>query len=86
MLERRQFFVVLGSALALGPVVVWLTRPAPAAASFRGTFPVQKTDDDWRRQLSRQQYRVLRGHATEGPYSSPLDREKRSGTFVCRLR
>jgi peptide-methionine (R)-S-oxide reductase len=83
MLERRQFFVVLGSALALGPVVAWLVRPAPSAAASPGNFPVQKSDGDWRSQLSRQQYRVLRGHGTEAPYSSPLDREKRRGTFAC---
>ena len=46
-------------------------------------FPVQKTDDQWRDTLSPEQYRVLRGHGTERAFTSPLNHEKRQGTFVC---
>jgi peptide-methionine (R)-S-oxide reductase len=42
------------------------------------------TDDAaWRARLTAEQYRVLRGHGTEPPGSSPLEREKRPGRFVC---
>ena len=44
---------------------------------------MQKTDEEWRRVLTPQQYAVLRGHGTERAGSSPLDREKRDGTFHC---
>lgn len=84
MADRRQFFVVLGGALVLGPVAAWLVGRSPSTAAMQNkTFPVQKTDDEWRRQLSAEQYRILRGHSTERAFSSPLDREKRRGTFVC---
>jgi peptide-methionine (R)-S-oxide reductase len=53
---------------------------APAKAK---PFPVQKSDAEWKRLLTPDQYAVLRKHATERPGSSPLDREKRKGTFVC---
>jgi peptide-methionine (R)-S-oxide reductase len=46
-------------------------------------FPVQKTDAEWRQQLTAEQYRVLREHGTERAGTSPLNAEKRSGTFVC---
>ena len=46
-------------------------------------FPVQKTDDQWRDTLSAEQYRVLREHGTERAFTSPLNNEKRQGTFVC---
>jgi peptide-methionine (R)-S-oxide reductase len=46
-------------------------------------FPVEKSDEEWRRELSPEAYRVLREHGTERPGSSPLDAEKREGTFVC---
>jgi peptide-methionine (R)-S-oxide reductase len=82
MAARRQFLIAVAGALVAAPVVAWMSRPSNAALRNR-TFPLQKTDDEWSRQLTAQQYRVLRGHATERPYSSPLDREKRSGTFVC---
>lgn len=43
----------------------------------------QKTDADWRQTLTPQQYKVLREHGTEPPGSSPLNHEKRDGTFAC---
>jgi len=43
----------------------------------------EKTDSEWRATLTPQQYKVLRGHGTEPPGSSPLNHEKRAGTFVC---
>ena len=46
-------------------------------------YDVQKPEDEWRRELSPEQFRVLRGHGTERPGSSPLNGEKRPGTFLC---
>jgi peptide-methionine (R)-S-oxide reductase len=43
----------------------------------------KKTDDEWRSTLTGTQYHVLREHGTEPPGSSPLNQEKRSGTFFC---
>jgi peptide-methionine (R)-S-oxide reductase len=40
-------------------------------------------DDEWRDKLTAEQYYVLRKHGTEPPGSSPLNTEKRSGTFTC---
>ena len=46
-------------------------------------FPVEKTDDEWRKSLTPEQYAVLRGHGTERPGSCALLAEKRAGTFSC---
>ena len=46
-------------------------------------YPVEKTDEEWRKALTPQQYAVLRGHATEAPGSCALLREHRAGTFSC---
>ena len=48
-----------------------------------GHYEVEKPEDEWRRALSPEQFRVLRGHGTERPGSSPLNAEKRPGTFLC---
>jgi peptide-methionine (R)-S-oxide reductase len=40
-------------------------------------------DDDWRTKLTPEAFRVLREHGTERPGTSPLNHEKRSGTFNC---
>ncbi|HXW72533.1 MAG TPA: peptide-methionine (R)-S-oxide reductase MsrB [Methylocella sp.] len=46
-------------------------------------FEVMKTDEEWRRSLTSEQYSVLRHEATERPGSSCLLNEHREGTFVC---
>jgi peptide-methionine (R)-S-oxide reductase len=46
-------------------------------------FPVQKTDEEWKRILTPEQYQVMRQHATERPDSCALNTEKRAGTFYC---
>ena len=41
------------------------------------------TDDEWKKRLTPEQYRVLRQHGTERAGTSPLDKEKRAGVFAC---
>jgi peptide-methionine (R)-S-oxide reductase len=43
-----------------------------------------KTDEEWRAELTPEQYRVLREHGTEPRGASPLNKEKRDGTFHCK--
>ncbi len=45
--------------------------------------PVAKSDEEWRKTLSPEQYRVLREHGTERAGTSPLNAEKRKGVFLC---
>ena len=47
------------------------------------TFPVHKTDMEWEETLSPSQFHVLREHGTERAGTSPLNVEKRNGTFYC---
>ena len=51
---------------------------APAAK-----FEIEKSDEEWRRLLTPAQYDVLRKHGTERAGTSPLNKEKRKGTFAC---
>ena len=46
-------------------------------------FAVTRTEEEWRRLLTPEQYAVMRGHGTEAPGSCALNYEKRAGTFVC---
>ena len=43
----------------------------------------QKTDEEWRAELTPEQYKILREHGTEMRGTSPLNKEKRAGTFRC---
>ena len=45
--------------------------------------PTPTTDEDWQQTLTPEQYRVLRCHGTERAGTSPLNDEKRPGTFRC---
>ena len=45
--------------------------------------PIPMTDEDWQEKLTPEQYRVLRCHGTERAGTSPLNDEKRAGTFRC---
>jgi len=42
-----------------------------------------QSDSEWRQQLAPEQFEVLRKEGTERPFSSPLNDEKRRGTYVC---
>lgn len=46
-------------------------------------YEVSKPDEEWARELTPEQFRVLRKHGTERAGSSPLNAEKRPGTFLC---
>ncbi len=66
------------AALGLGGLWAWRESRVPDNG-----FEVRHSNADWRRLLTADQYAVLRGAATERPYSSPLYRERRHGTFSC---
>jgi peptide-methionine (R)-S-oxide reductase len=76
--NRRTLLALLGASAAMPLATACGAKPARAAS-----FPVQRSDAEWRKLLTADQYQVLRKHGTERPGSSPLNREKRGGTFVC---
>ena len=47
------------------------------------TYPVQKSDDEWKQSLSPDRFHVLRQAGTEPAWSGELLNEKRSGQFHC---
>jgi peptide-methionine (R)-S-oxide reductase len=44
---------------------------------------VDKTDQEWRKQLTPEQYRVMREKGTERPFTGEYDKSKEKGTYVC---
>jgi len=76
MMTRRRFLTG-GTA---GMVMLGLSESLVLAAE---QFEVTKSDAEWRKILTPDQYAVLRHEVTERPFSSPLDKEKRRGTFAC---
>ncbi len=80
-MHRRTF---LTSALAFGAFAA--TGAEMVAASDKGSRDigrVVRSDEEWRRLLTREQYEVTRRGGTEAPGSSQLNEEHRRGTFLC---
>ena len=78
-MNRRQFLSSSTAALAAGAVPGTFAADAPPV--FIGK--VVKTDAEWRLLLAPAQFNVLREEGTERSFTSPLNDEKRKGTFVC---
>ena len=75
--SRRTALAWLGAGFTV-PVLA-----ACGSAAQAKTYKVSYTDAEWKKRLSPASYQVLRHEDTEPPFSSPLDKEKRTGTFVC---
>src|SRR5262249_47081179 len=79
MVDRRYLLAGVGAlALIAGLRALWSSDVEAA-----GGFEIQKSDSEWRAILPKAQYDVLRRHRTEPSGSSPLNDEKRKGTFAC---
>jgi peptide-methionine (R)-S-oxide reductase len=75
-MKRRSLFTLLAAA-----GLASRSRAAPEVAPRADR--IELDDAEWQKRLTPEQYRVLREEATEAPGSSPLNHEKRRGTFVC---
>lgn len=76
-LDRR---ALLGTLAASG--IAWMAL-GTSKSSASPRFAVSHTPAEWRHLLGPQRYAVLRQAGTEPPYSSPLNKEHRRGTFEC---
>jgi peptide-methionine (R)-S-oxide reductase len=84
MFSRRNLLSGAAAVGGLGGVGYILTaRNDGANAAVEGSFEITRTDAEWKKLLTPAQYDVLRREGTERAFTSPLDREKRSGTFHC---
>ena len=81
-MNRRQFFFALGGLVAASAILSRVSARNGYQIMTDGQA-VTHSDEEWRRRLSAEQYRVLRREGTERPWTSPLNDEKRSGTYVC---
>ncbi|MGR3795728.1 peptide-methionine (R)-S-oxide reductase MsrB [Vannielia sp. SX4] len=78
-MNRRDF---LSAATAAIPVAMVLSPRLFAATE--GNFEVTRTKAEWQAMLSETEYAVMREEATERAGTSPLNDEKRAGTYACK--
>lgn len=79
LLSRRRLIATSAGLAGMLPLIS-ACGAAPAEAK---TFPKARSEAEWRRRLTREQFYVLREAGTERAFTSPLNKEKRKGTFVC---
>ena len=81
MINRRAF---LAAGAALPALALGVRFGRAQTMTTTETVDYRKISDmDWRQRLTANQYMILRQHGTERPGSSPLNKEKRKGTFAC---
>ena len=78
MNDRRAFLAMAGAA---GAGLLLFGRSGSAAPAMH--FAVNHTPAEWKAMLGPQRFAILREAATERPFTSPLNKEHRRGTFVC---
>lgn len=83
MVTRR--FLLAGTTFSVVTALVapWWTSRIVAAPAAAEKFPVERTDAEWQKRLTPDQYAVLRQDGTERPFTSPLLHEERRGNFAC---
>ena len=79
-MTRRGFFSALAGTLTAGAVATPADAADPNAPKIE---PVSLSDAEWKKRLTPAQFDVLRREGTERPFTSPLNDEKRKGTFQC---
>src|SRR5260370_22397894 len=81
-MTNRRALLMAGIALSALALTTKFGEAETMTAS--GTVDYRNlSDTDWRQRLTADQYTILRQHGTERAGSSPLNKEKRKGTFAC---
>lgn len=81
-MKRRQFIALTGLGLISAPLITARTFASKPERSA-GMEKIVRTEEEWKKLLSPEQYHILREEGTEPAGSSPLNREKRKGQYVC---
>ncbi len=81
-LLSRRLILALGTGSALAGLIGLTTYRKSAMANTK-TAPFKLTEKQWKERLTAAQFNVLRKEGTERAFTSPLNKEKRSGIYHC---
>ncbi len=80
-MKRRHFILGLGAITAL-PLAI--ARNVEQRSDMKVKIEkIKRSDDEWARILTKEQFKILREEGTEPPFTSPLNDEKRKGIYLC---
>jgi len=82
-MKRRYFLLTATTTVGAISLSRFLSLRSNAKTAPDSSFEITKTEEEWRRMLTPEQFRVLRQEGTERPFSSPLDKQFASGIYQC---
>lgn len=82
-MHRRKFVAALGVTSMAPGLLNWASAQTKRGDTDATAQRIVRSDEEWRKLLTEEQYEVLREEGTEPPGSSPLNHEKRPGTYAC---
>ncbi len=88
--DRREFLKKLALAAPAAGVALYLMQQQAGAVKAEkapgcGDAPEKlvKTEEEWKKELTPEQFRILRKKGTERPFSSALNENKKKGIYTC---
>jgi peptide-methionine (R)-S-oxide reductase len=81
---KRRYWLAIGLGVAsVPPLLRYLSEGTTLSAEAGSGFEITKSEKEWRRILTPQQFKVLRLEGTEAPGSHPLNHEYGKGRYSC---
>lgn len=82
-MKKRYFLQASVAAVGTIGLSRYLSLGLEKPPTSVGKFEITKSEAEWRKTLTPEQFDVLRQQGTEAPYSSPLDKQLAKGTYQC---
>ena len=81
---KKRYFLQIATA-AIGSIALsrYFSLSSKTQITSTGEFEVMKTEEEWRRILTPEQFNVLRQHGTEAAFTSPLAKQFVDGQYDC---
>lgn len=81
---KKRYLLQAGAAM-VGTALLsrYFTRKSGAMTTSNSQSEITKTEEEWRKDLTSEQFSVLREHGTERAHTSPLDKQYAKGTYIC---
>jgi peptide-methionine (R)-S-oxide reductase len=82
-MKKRHFLQAGAAMVCTAGLPRYLTGSSEIMATSNSEFEITKTEEEWRKTLTQEQFYVLRKHGTERAHTSPLDKQYAKGTYLC---
>lgn len=82
-MKKRRLLQIGAAMVGTAWLSRYLTGRSKVMAMSKGEFEITKTEGNWRKVLTPEQFYVLRKQGTEHAHTSPLDKQYGKGTYVC---